>query len=442
METKELLEKLKDQDPDVRLSALNFIFFDMLAEGKDVPSDLFPDIINCLGGEDDLNHQAVMILNSLTLNDEIYPYLAEAQVDISSLIDKWKKDLDAVEQDPGNIFGSKVFEKLKNAAKHGIDISPVLEKLKVFSFNKDSDHVENASKALCYHYFNTDHWRGVVDLLELAHIRLYALHSIKYAVKKGKDISPILRDLEFIMRWEPGINAFEKSLPGQVLTHHYLNKNEHEKIAQFLESDSSSKIGAVCACTYHGIVNGYWDTVKEFLESDNEYVVSFAAVAFEEALDEEKDISPAVPALANALDNGPEDSRFSILKILYLASEKGVDISDAFPSLLRAVTAFSVSPLNRSSIRFLYEAMNKIVKREFAKKKDIPEVKGMVDEVLKKEKDPAKIMKLKRIFSELYRNAFSSLITNPLQGDGIRLKEIPKKKGERFRTGVRRRLPR
>jgi len=380
----------------------------------------------------DTRKLSLKLLDELTGRDEtVFHYLAEAQkrgANLSPLLNIWigriqhkKTGSDLrdfwIWRDPS--------QKLMNAAKHGVDISSAVRTLRN-SLIKPAPVNNNSMRALVYHYINKGKWRTLKKLLdEVGTLKFPAIYPIRYAAKKHKDISSVLESVEFIL--ENG-DVSDSVAAGEALGYHYIDTGKKEEALSRLNtqnhevSEHSRKFflrGLMKALTHRYVESCCWDGIENILGSDDPEKVSQCASAIIEAIEEGKNISPVIPALGHALVNGPDIGSMNVSRTLFIAVEKGIDISSAIPSMLE-----SLKTDNPTAYRCSFDALVKAVELDLV---SVEKLKKTMDSVLKKQGSLGTKIKLKREFASLYSRAVYVIGKKDADLADLKTKKFPEK---------------
>jgi len=175
-------------------------------------------------------------------------------------------------------------EVLRRAALQGQDITLAVSALAEALEDEDADVKKEAAWALTSHYLNKGNFAEIEKLLgnKDANVKLGAAEALRRAAENGQDITPAVPALVNALGDK---NEDVKEKAAQALTSHYLNKGNFAEIEKLLgNKDADVKVGA--------------------------------ALALRRAADKGQDITPAVPALTNALGDEKENVRVTVAGVL------------------------------------------------------------------------------------------------------------------------------
>jgi len=185
-----------------------------------------------------------------------------------------------------------------------------------------------------------------------------------------------------------------------------------------------------------------------------------AAVSLKNAAFNKVDITPAIPALVDALEDG-YCMKTNAIWALEFASKNGADISIAIPKLIEHFDDYCIENVIQSSVlealgsadvnsAYILPTIPKIVDSLLQGSSHAswalkgPIMRGILkkehlQKILKAENDSVRRAKIRKKLVGIYREAISvSKKDNPLEREGIRIREIPKTMRKRFRTGMKR----
>jgi len=230
---------------------------------------------------------------------------------------------------------------LRRAAAKGQDITPAVPALANVLKDEDVDVRKHAARALTYHYLNKRNFAEIEKLLGNmdANVKLSAAEALGDAAAKGQDITLALPALTNALGDK---NEDVKDTAAWALTFHYLDKGNFAEIEKLLgNKDANVKAGAAGAL-WRAAKNGQDITpavpaLANALGDENKNVRKNAAGALGEAADNGEDITLAVPALANVLKDEDADVRKYAAEAFEQAAEKGQDITPAVPALANAL---------------------------------------------------------------------------------------------------------
>ncbi len=201
--------------------------------------------------------------------------------------------------DPNDIVRMDAVQALLKAAENEIDISPAIEDLT--DALGDETIRGDAAKALTLYFLTRDANKiGILLKYQKDEIRINTTLELSKLAKEGADISNVFILLIDTLKDE---NNEVQSNATIALTWYSINKNESEKVANLLKNSDMD--------------------IREAVVSALEYAISV----------EGKDISPAIPALVEALSDESSYARSSAVVALCACAKKGFDISNAIPML-------------------------------------------------------------------------------------------------------------
>ena len=261
---------LYDEDYGVKVSAVSALK-EAVLKNLDITPAILPLINTSLSNEDhDITREVIWIL----------VIAAEKGQDITLAIPALATALNNEAEDLKMV----VAEALEESAFYGIDTSPAIPALIKALDNKDSDIRNNAARALTSFYINKKEWKKVEEMLmhENKDIRSGAAWTVAKAASYNEDITTIISTFAKALE-DKDLDI--KDIAARALTSFYINKKE-------------------------------WKKVEEMLMHENKDIRSGAAEALVDAAYIGKDITPAIPALIEALNDESEKVKRSAAKVL------------------------------------------------------------------------------------------------------------------------------
>jgi len=299
-------------------------------------SPAIPALIKALDNKDsDIRNNAARALTSFYINKK-----------------EWKKVEEMLMHENKDIRSGAAWTVAK-AASYNEDITTIISTFAKALEDKDLDIKDIAARALTSFYINKKEWKKVEEMLmhENKDIRSGAAEALVDAAYIGKDITPAIRTTL--------INALDnkdsdiRNNAARALTSFYINKKEWKKVEEMLmhenkdirsgaawtvakaasynedittiistfakaleDKDLDIKDIAARALTSFYINKKEWKKVEEMLMHENKDIRSGAAEALVDAAYIGKDITPAIPALIEALNDESEKVKRSAAKVL------------------------------------------------------------------------------------------------------------------------------